>query len=278
MTERLLGGSPMRAHAARFGAELARAMHERGVSNRRLRLAARIGSTSNVSEWRNGHNMPGIDAAQRMADALAWPRLAEIAREARTRPCSRCGQAMVVDAGRPRRYCSAACRDLAAAMRSGGRPDGTAEARAMLLGEVLRTGPARKQVIGRAVTIIEGSRAAEIANAGAVVALREAVAAMCRGCVVDDLCRTPECPLRPVSPLPLSTDDREADRATPSPGRWADPRAREGQSARLRARWAEPGAREALSERSRARWAAMSPEERSAVGRRIRAGRRSVPA
>lgn len=264
----------MRAHAARFGAELTRAMHERGVGNRRLRAAARIGSTSNVSEWRNGRNMPGIDAAQRLADALRWPRLIAIVMEARTRPCAHCGASIVADAGHPRRYCGAPCRDLAAVVRAtGGRPDASAEARALLLGEVLRTGPARKQVIGRAVTMIEEGRAAEVANAAAVVALRGAVAAMCRACVADDLCRTPGCPLRPVSPLPLSTDGREAVTALPAEP-WADhPGRMEAHQAWLRERWARPGAREAMASASAARWAAMTPAERSDMGRRIRTGR-----
>lgn len=46
MTQRLSDTSPVRVHAARFGAELSRAMAERGVSNKVLRRAAAIGSTS----------------------------------------------------------------------------------------------------------------------------------------------------------------------------------------------------------------------------------------
>jgi ferredoxin len=272
MTMRLTDGSPARAHAARFGAELARAMAERGISNKVLRQAARIGSTSNVSEWRNGHNLPGIDAAQRMADALRWPRLVEIVRDARTRACAGCGRPILADAGRPRRYCSPGCRTIT---NAGGAPDGTERARSMLLGEVLRTGPARKQVIGRAVTLIEEARPAELAAAGILAGYRDAVADMCRACVIDDLCRTPECPLRAVSPIPLSTDDREAEVARPPAGRWADPKQREAHSEVMRLRHAaRPELAIATSVRTRSTWDAMTPEQRAERGRRISEARR----
>lgn len=272
MTQRLGDTSPVRVHAARFGAELSRAMAERGVSNKVLRQAAAIGSTSNVSEWRNGHNLPGIDAAQRMADALAWPRLVEIVRAARTRPCAGCGRAIIADAGRPRRYCSPGCRTIA---NAGGSPDGTEQGRSMLLGEVLRSGPARKQVIGRAVTILEESRPAELAAASVLDGYRDAVEAMCRSCVIDDLCRTPECPLRAVSPLQLSTDEREADVARPAVPRWQQPGQREAHAEQMRQRHAaRPDLAQATRERTRAAWDALTPEQRSERGRRISEGRR----
>lgn len=274
MTARLLDDSPVRAQAAIFGAELARAMAKRGISNKQLRLAARIGSTSNVSEWRNGHNLPGIEAAQRMADALQWPRLVQIVRDARTRPCASCSTPILVDAGRPRRYCTPGCRDIA---NSGGTPGGVEQARSMLLGEVLRSGPARKQVIGRAVTLIEESLPAERAALVVLSTTREAVAAMCHGCVIDDICRTPDCPLRPVSPLDLSTDDREADTARPATPRWEQPGQREAHSAMMRRRHADGVMGDARG-RSTAMWASMTPEQRAERGRRISEGRRKVPA
>lgn len=263
---------PARAHAARFGAELARAMAERGISNKVLRQAAGIGSTSNVSEWRNGHNLPGIDAATRMADALRWPRLLDIVREARTRPCTSCGRPMIVDAGRPRRYCSPGCRDIT---NTGGPADGTEQARTLLLGEVLRSGPARKQVIGRAVTILEEARPAERVALAVLRTHQDAIADMCHGCVVDDLCRTPECPLRAVSPLPLSTDEREAVTARPAPSRWDQPGQREAHSEQMRRRHAaRPELAAATSARTAAAWDAMTPEQRAERGRAISVAKR----
>lgn len=273
MTQRLTEGSPARAHAARFGAELSRAMAERGISNKVLRTAARIGSTSNVSEWRNGHNLPGIEAAQRMADALRWPRLVEIVRDARTRPCAGCQRPILADAGRPRRYCTPGCRDIA---NAGGPVDGTEQARQLLLGEVLRTGPARKQVIGKAVTLITDARPAELAALAVLSGYRDAVADMCNGCVLDAICRTPDCALRPVSPLRLSTDDREADTARPALPRWEQPGQREAHSEHMRQRHAA-GVMGDPRARTTAAWASLTPEQRAERGRRISEGRRKVP-
>lgn len=273
MTKRLRDDSPMLTAAALFGAELARAMQERGITNLGLRTAARIGSTAAVSEWRHGRNMPGIETAQRLADALDWPRIATIVRDARTGRCRQCGTPIIVDAGRPRLYCTVTCRVIARALRDGAKPDGTARARTMLLDEVLRPGPARKQVIGRAVTMIEEARAVEIAQSEVLPVYRTAVGAFCRSCS-GDLCRDAACPLRPVSPLDLSTDDREAVRATPTVRQpWSPQRLEIVQAANAR-RWARPGERERAARENRARLAAMTAEERAEHGRRISAGRR----
>lgn len=273
MTKRLRDDSPMLTAAALFGAELVRAMTERHIGNKGLRDAADIGSTNALNEYRHGRNLPGIEKAQRIADALAWPKLATIVREARSGACATCGDPIIIDAGRPRLYCTVACRDIAKATRAGSHPDGTAQARSMLLGEVLRPGPARKQVIGRAVTMIEEARAVEIAQSEVLPVYRTAVGAFCRSCS-GDLCRDAACPLRPVSPLDLSTDDREAVRATPTVRQpWSPQRLEIVQAANAR-RWARPGERERAARENRARLAAMTAEERAEHGRRISAGRR----
>lgn len=273
MTVRLSRGSPHAPAAALLGAELVRAMSERGVGQRVVAEAAGV-SRASVVEFRHGRNLPTVPVARRIAEALGWPRIASIVEEARRRTCATCGASFTQDTGRPRRFCSIPCRRVSVAMGRGA-PDGTAQARSMLLGEVLRSGPARKQVIGRAVTLIEESRSAEIANAAAVVTLRDAVRAMCLACEPAGYCHVAACELRPASPLPLADGpDPVVTTAVPAAGMTHDAAWREAMSDANARRWAREGERERMGALSRDRWDAKGPEGREAWAMAVSEGRR----
>ena len=283
MTHRMGADSPMAPYAAQFGAALSRAMAERQVGQGVVSTAAGV-SRASIVEFRHGRNLPTLPVAQRLAESLRWPDLERIVREGRTRHCRVCGVAFIQDTGRTRRICTVSCRVIAAAMDDGGgRIDGTSEGLNLLRGEVLRVGPARKQVIGKAATLIETAKGPEIAAGAALVTHREAVAAFCRSCS-GDYCSTPECELRPVSPLPLVDDRATVETATKPAGRWGRatgvgprPGEREQLSESLRRTHAErPEWRRGTSELTRQRWAAMTPEERSETMSRYRRGEKAT--
>ena len=261
MTQRLAESSPRHAAAVAFGALLTKRMAELEVGQNIVKEAAGV-SRASLVEWRHGRNLPTLAVALRVADALREPRLASIVRAGRTLECRRCGHPFLNESGFPKRYCSAACRLL-------GAPDARSNARAeegiqLLRQELLRVGPARKQRVGRALTLLDDvmrpSRSAE----HALTAYQDAVDAMCTACEPDGLCRTADCPLRGVTTFPLAETDTSARTTAVKPlGRWSRASEHELQSEQLRERWAEPGAKERQAERSRAMWAALSDEERA---------------
>jgi transcriptional regulator with XRE-family HTH domain len=162
--------SPRRAHARRFGLELDRAVRLRGVSLRSLAVRAGV-SRSLLYFYREGVSLPTLEAAGRLAEELDCRRLVAIAEEARSGTCELCARAFTSTAGAGnRRFCSDDCRRIAYEHRT-------------------RKRPARDRAV-RA----ERTAARHVA----------AVDAFCRACEPDGACRTPECPLRVVSPLPLA--------------------------------------------------------------------------
>lgn len=238
MTVPLSPDSTRRRHAARFGALLTETLAERGVSRRGLARA--LGTSPGLLwQWSAGNNLPRLETAQRVADALGEPRLAAIVREARTVTCAACRATMVVEGGRPRRWCSDACKVVGNAMRSG--------------------------VPSRERAVVAERRLA---------LYRDAVAAMCQGCEPEGLCRDASCALRPVSPLPLAKAPRGPSDVPPDPPRVMTDAMREAIVSANRERWARPGAREAMAEAERARVAAMTDEARAEHARRISEGRR----
>lgn len=272
MTVRLSETSPHLVHAARFGAELTRAMEARGVGQGVVRDAAGV-SRASIVEFRHGRNLPTLPVARRLAEALGAPKLEAIVREARTRHCEVDGRAFIQDTGRPRRYCSIACRRIGAA---GGNPDGTADGLGLLRSEMLRVGPIPKQAIGKAITLLEDAKAPDIAARASLALHQDAVAAMCAGCEPEGYCRTVECALRSISPLPMAGADPQVVRATKAPGRWGHEGAREAHSADMHERHAaRPEWAAATSARTKARWDAMTPEERVDAGRLISERRRA---
>lgn len=285
MSVPLSPGSRRRIHAARFGAELVRAMATRGVGVKPVERATGISHT-NLHNFKHGINLPRLDTAQRLTEALEWPKLAEIARRARTDTCSRprCGRTFLNEGGMPKRYCSADCRDLAAKLRRNPEPPGRGLLMAVRV-ELERvrstTLPVSRRALQRAcdaygrsdakrgVRISSFERQIETANA--------AVAAFCASCEPEGKCKEPACELRPVSPLPLVTEERDVATVQKPSGAWA-PEHREGQLAALRAaaekRWT-PEERAAWSERMRAWHAAQPPEERADRLAKLHAGRRA---
>jgi hypothetical protein len=161
--------SPRRAHARRFGLALDQAIRVSGISIRALASVSGT-SRSGLYFYREGVNLPTIEVAGRLADILGWPSLVAIVGDARSGTCERCGRSFASTAGNGnRRYCSEDCRRIAYNRRV--------------------DSPARDRAV-----LAERTAARYVA----------AVDAFCRACEPDGACRTPECPLRVVSPLPLA--------------------------------------------------------------------------
>jgi hypothetical protein len=269
VTIQLAPDSPRRVAASRFGAELRRAMLVRKVGQHRLAEAVGCGSSA-IAVWKAGDNLPRTDTAQRLADALRWPRLIAIAREGRTGACVRCGGAFVNEGGFPKRFCSAECRDVDVQLRQ--PPPGRALADALRV-ELERvkgtTDSVRRKPLAaaldqyarsdskRVVRVDRSERRLHVAQA--------AVAAFCGACEPSGVCRTPECELRPVSPLPLALEPDKIgrgvrERLDPHTPHWL-----EKVRAANEERWARPGERERASAQSLAMHARRTPEERKAV-------------
>lgn len=259
MTVRLTENSARGIHAARFGAELSKAMRARGVSN--LRLAEASASTkSAIANWKVGGNLPRTDTALRLADVLDWPKLVELARAGRSRPCGRCERPFVNEGGAPARFCSVACREVDEQLRR--RPAGSLLAD-VVAEELARVSGTTRQVARRplktALSAYRRSEAKRVARvdklAAQLVGVQSAVDAMCAGCEPMGLCNDMSCALRPVSPLPMASM-RETSEIREAEGPWG-PTHRDAQLARIREanarRWSRPGERERQAERTRAR-------------------------
>jgi hypothetical protein len=222
-------GSLKHDRAIRFGRELTRAMKARDVGARTVTDAIHCGR-STVRSWREGRILPRIETARHLAEALDWPRLADLGVELRTKRCPIDDRLFTDDSGSDNRiYCSDPCKRVAA-----------------------------QSVIG-----VPTRQRAGIAERRLRVH-RDAVAAYCAGCEPSGRCVTPECELRPVSPLQLYET-------------WIDI---EAVRSRRRNRW--EGTSEADAARQTAVWARYTPEERQAridkAAEASRRGRGLVPA
>ena len=170
MTSPIAPESPRRAIARRFGLELDRVIAARGKSLRGLAAESGVARTA-MYFYRDGVNLPSLEVAGRLADALDWPRLVAIVEEARSGTCEECARSFASTAGSGnRRFCSEDCRRRAYSRR-------------------VHLRPARDRAV-----VAERTSARYVA----------AVDAFCRSCELDGACRTPGCPLRIVSPLPLA--------------------------------------------------------------------------
>ena len=175
-------GSTKTDRAIRFGAELERAMKARGVGRRAVAVAVHASDTS-VMYWRTGRMLPRSATAEKLAEALAWPRLAALAAELRRKRCLVCGVEFVDDSGSNNRfYCSLSCRS----------------------------------VRGKAMVGTDRRQRAAMAERR-LTAHQRAVAAYCAGCEPSGRCTTPECELRLVSPVPLFEERPIVASVQPSP-------------------------------------------------------------
>lgn len=280
--------SARRIAAARFAAELRKALEARDVSLKAIERATGISHT-NLWTYKAGNNLPRVETALRIAEALHWPKLADIAREGRQAVCARprCAVTFINEGGSPKRYCSDDCRQIHQILKGEDfEPGGRALLAAVRseLGRVHGTTHAisRKRLKSAADEYASSGskRGARLTTLeGMLERHRAAAAAFCRGCEPDGFCQTPACELRPISPLPLITDTRDVETATKAPGAWGNKENRATMVASIRAanarRWSRPGERERFRTATAERWAAMTPEQRAEAGRRISRGRRA---
>ena len=225
MTHALRKDSPRRVYAQRFGQLLRATLTARGVGEKRL-VAVIGGSRSTLRQYLAGYNLPRLGTAAKLAQALQEPRLLSICRQGRTRDCNTCGKPYVDENGSPSRYCSERCTNAA---------------------KKLRIRPSNE----RDFELVVAERTAEVFEAQ-LHGYHGAVANMCRSCEPEGVCRTPDCPLRSVSPLPLAVG--RVPIVTPAAGPYGSPENRAKTIAalreRLRLRWADPEQRRIQSERT----------------------------
>jgi transcriptional regulator with XRE-family HTH domain len=196
--------------AIRFGQELKRAMKARGVGQRTIAMATGM-SRNAIHNWRDGRNLPRIESCRKIAEALDWTRLAALGEELRRKTCAIDGVAFLDDSGSDNRvYCSPSCQRVAEKRRIGSTIDKRAAVAERRLGLAQR-----------------------------------AVAAYCAGCEPSGRCVTPECELRPVSPLPLFAERLNVPLVQPMPHNG----------------YREPGADSARMHRV---WDRYEPDERAA--------------
>lgn len=168
--------------SSRFGAELSRAMRARDVTVGGLATAVGM-SEGQLGLLRRGRSYPRLATALALSDALDWVPLGRLAREEHVFTCAACGQPGTNESvGRPRMYCDDVCAAL-------GRKKGI---------NIPDVGP--------------DTRRLRVFSA--------AVAAMCRGCEPEGLCRDNDCSLRPVSPLPFG-DHQRVEMAAPAARVWS---------------------------------------------------------
>ena len=254
-------GTPKAVKAAAVGRELVRALGARNVSRKELARTTGVGLTS-LDNYRTGRALPKVEVGQTLAAVLNWPRLAELVVAARTFPCGRsgCPRTFRNDTGAPRRYCSDACQRIAANLRLA-----TVAARRLTAG----TDPGKQ----RAAQIARLRSGLRIADERALV-LEDAIALMCAGCEPEGRCRTPACPLRPHSPLPLAVHHEGVTRTLDVVRVEARAKAAPKLAAAMRRAWADPVIREQRIAATVAGVARMTPEQIAERNRRISEGRR----
>lgn len=277
MTVPLSAESPRREAARRFGLLMRKTMAKRKVGTHPLAAATGC-ATSAIACWRGGQNLPRLETALRVAEALEEPRLAQIVRECRTGTCEGCGRSFLNEGGKPRRFCRDDCRD--ASYRNRNANSGVkarATALDLLRAELLRTGPVRKQAVGKALTLLtdEEERSPGLVARRRMPVFQAAIEAMCRACEPEGFCRDAACPLRPVSPLLIRDKLLGVELAKTPEGRWG-PTHRDERlatwNAALARRWDRPGEREKHVARMKARHAAMTPDQRTEQVQRLVAG------
>ncbi len=162
-----------------FAASLRQAMLEKGMNATELAAASGV-NRQTISESRKGPQLPAVATVELLADALDRPLLVAQIVALRTRTCELCEADFVWGSGRTKRYCGRRCQSAAHA----------------------RLGRERDRKHTLTETRMTRKRLDDI---------RAAVAEMCRKCTLgESSCWDATCPLRPVSPLPLSSEARRA--------------------------------------------------------------------
>lgn len=239
MTVPLSPDSPRRRAVIRFGVLLTETMAARGVGKKGLTRQLGV-SGGLLWQWSNGNNLPRMETALRLAEALGEPRLADIVREARTASCEVCGASIINEGGGPVRFCTEACRVVRNVARSGT--------------------PTRQRAV-----VAERRLAL----------YQDAVAAYCAGCEPEGLCRDAECALRPVSPLRLARKPAPSVLSVvPDPPKVLSESHRAAIGAASARRWERPGERERTGAAVSARLRARTPEEVERWKRSIGEGQR----
>lgn len=152
-----------------IAAELRRAMDRRAVTRGDLTRSTGACSTL-VKKWMDGTSYPDHGTVVALADLLDWPSLVARSVEDRTGTCEACDAPTFVTRGSVRaRFCSMRCRRRASDRRANAR-----------------TADQERKILRRSLA-----------------EHREAVAAMCKACEPEGLCRNRVCELRPVSILPF---------------------------------------------------------------------------
>ena len=171
MSQPIEPGTPHHELALKLGSLLKQTRAKRKVGSRVLAEAAGVSRTQ-VMHYEQGRNIPRVETAHRLAQALDEKRIVEYAMAARTRLCKRCRLPLTVNGGRPPEYCGPACRKAAQ--------------------------PGTREVEKRRYEQLSQERRT----------MRLAIDAMCRQCPdgEDGFCRLADCPLRHVSPLPFYID------------------------------------------------------------------------
>jgi transcriptional regulator with XRE-family HTH domain len=149
-----------------FASVLRDTIDARGMTPAAVHRATGV-DQSTLSCWLAGTRLPTLQRADRLADVLEAPALSTAVASALRRRCVRCRRKFYAEARNRNhtRYCGKACR------------------MAVHRARVNRTDVAASRL-----------RTAK---------LERAIAAFCRGCEPDGICRTAACPLRDVSPFPL---------------------------------------------------------------------------
>lgn len=246
-------GTPKAVAAARFGAELRTAIDSRRTSIKALERTTGIDDNT-IDSYLRGHNLPRTEKAAVLAESLRWPRLLAMVIEARTGPCQRPGCPLTFrnDAGRPRKYCSAACQRQAEVLRM-------ASTRARQAGQ---TGDGKR----RYQEVAQLRSAVRIGDERLAV-LAEAIARHCAACEPKGVCHESACALRAASPLPLDEghDMGRPETVAAARKRVQSPEARAHRSAAMREVWADPEYHERTAAATRKAIARRTPEERQAI-------------
>lgn len=130
-------------------------------------------SNSHLKRIAYAQGVASMQQAVKLSEYFNDPLLVDIMARMRTKGCERCGVIFITNKHQAkRRFCSAICQNRAERAR-------------------------KAEVTVRGLYTELDVIRANLRDANS------AIAAFCRGCETDNICKTPSCSLRPVSPLPL---------------------------------------------------------------------------